>query len=56
MKNRGHDIGQSLKQQGMPLSAAAVRDLAAEDFVPLLRRLDRRHASNATVSGGGLLV
>ncbi len=36
-----YEISQALKQQGMPLSATAVREvLAAEGFAPLPRRLD----------------
>jgi hypothetical protein len=36
-----YDISRSLKQQGMPLSATAVREiLASEGFAPLPRRLD----------------
>src|SRR6516164_3356968 len=36
-----YEISQALKEQGMPLSATAVREvLAAEGFAPLPRRLD----------------
>jgi len=45
-----YEISQALKEQGMPLSATAVREvLAAEGFAPLPRRLDEEPTADIAI-------